>query len=140
MKTIVKQKHFFSASAFIFILVAAVIGVHWLLSDHAQTPSAHAAPSVHITPPVTWCENGLPASPYTSAPKGAVIVPAGDDSSFDSSNPNTTYWFAPGTHINLSVEAADGDTYLGAPGAIINGGNNIQYAFQGSITTPQIST
>ena len=26
---------------------------------------------------------------------------------------------------------ADGDTYIGAPGAIINGGNNIQYAFQG---------
>jgi hypothetical protein len=133
MKTIVKRKHFLSASAFI-ILVAAVIGVYWLLASHAHTPpapSAHTALSGHTTPPVTWCEKGLPASPYTSAPNGAVTVPAGDDNSFDNSNPNTTYWFAPGTHTNLSVQAADGDRYIGAPGAVINGGNNIQYAFQG---------
>ncbi len=133
MKTIVKRKRLFSASALI-ILVAAVIGVYWLLASHAQTPpapSAHTALSGHTAPPVTWCENGLPASPYTSAPNGAVTVPAGDDNSFDNSNPNTTYWFTPGTHTNLSVQVADGDTYIGAPGAIINGGNNIQYAFQG---------
>ena len=133
MKTIVKRKHLFSASALI-ILVAAVIGVYWLLASHAQTPpdpSAHTALSGHTAPPVTWCENGLPASPYTSAPNGAVTVPAGDNSSYGNSNPKTTYWFAPGTHINLSVQTADGDTYIGAPGAIINGGNNIQYAFQG---------
>ena len=133
MKTVAKQKYFLSAAAFIFILVFAVIGIHWLLASHAQTPSASSdtANPVHTAPPVTWCENGLPVSPYTSAPKGAVTVPAGDDSSFDSSNPKTTYWFAPGTHTNLSIETADGDTYIGAPGAIINGGNDIQYAFQG---------
>ena len=134
MKTIVNGKHFFYASAIIIILVLVVIGSHWLLASHAQTPpasSAHTAPSVHITPPVTWCENGLPTSPYTSAPNGAVTVPAGNDSSFDNSNPNTTYWFAPGMHTNLSVNTAHGDTYVGAPGAIINGGNNIQFAFQG---------
>ncbi len=134
MKTIVKQKHLFNASVFILILVAAVFGVHWLFASHVQTPSApsaRTAPLVHTAPPVSWCENGLPTSPYTSAPHGAVTVPAGDDGSFDNSNPNTTYWFAPGTHTNLSIQTADGDTYIGAPGAIINGGNNIQYAFQG---------
>ena len=101
-------------------------------SPTPTSPTAAPAPGGAPTaPPVTWCENGLPASPYTSAPDGSVTVPAGDDSSFDNSNPNTTYWFAPGTHTNLSIQTADGDTYIGAPGAIINGGNNIQYAFQG---------
>jgi len=132
MKTIVKL--FSYASVFIVILVFAVIGIHWLFTNHAQTPSApsvHIANPVHTAPPVTWCEKGLPASPYTSAPNGAVTIPAGDDSSYDNSNPKTTYWFAPGTHTNLSIQTADGDTYIGAPGAIINGGNEIQYAFVG---------
>ena len=133
MKAVAKQKYFFVAAASIFILVFAVFGVYWLLASHAQTPSdssASTANPVHTAPPVTWCEKGLPVSPYTSAPKGAVTVPAGDDSSYDNSNPKTTYWFAAGTHTNLSIEIAHGDTYIGAPGAIINGGNNIQYAFQ----------
>lgn len=140
MKTIAKRKYLLSALAFVLILIAAVIGIQRLLASGAQTPPVPSASGVSsawgalpatAAPPVTWCESGLPASPYTAAPRGAVTVPAGDDSSFDSSNPNTTYWFAPGTHTNLSVETADGDTYIGAPGAIINGGNNIQYAFEG---------
>ena len=34
-------------------------------------------------------------------------------------------------HTNLSIQTAHGDKYIGAPGAIINGGNKIQYAFVG---------
>lgn len=131
----VKRKYFLGASAFILILAAVVTGGRWLLASHAHAPSAPSvsapSPSVRTSPHVAWCENGLPKSPYTSAPDGAVTVPAGDDSSFDSSNPGTTYWFAPGTHTDLSIATADGDTYIGAPGAVINGGNTIQYAFQG---------
>jgi hypothetical protein len=109
-------------------------------SSTSSTSSSPASPAptlpssgAPIAPPVTWCENGLPASPYTSAPNGAVTVPAGDNSALfqDQLPTNTTYWFASGTHTNLSVQASDGDTFLGAPGAIINGGNNTQYAFTG---------
>ena len=39
-------------------------------------PSSGTAPS---SPPVTWCESGLPTSPYTSAPAGSVTVSAGDN-------------------------------------------------------------
>jgi Right handed beta helix region len=99
-------------------------------SNPTSAPTPGSAPTA---PPVTWCENGLPASPYTSAPKGAVTVPAGDNSAlFQYQLPaNTTYWFAPGKHTNASMQTSDGDTFLGAPGAIIDGGNTIQYAFAG---------
>jgi hypothetical protein len=99
-------------------------------SSSAAPPPTGAAPTA---PPVTWCENGLPASPYTSAPAGAVTVPAGDNSAlFQYQLPaKTTYWFAPGKHTDISMQTSDGDTFLGAPGAIIDGGNANNYAFSG---------
>lgn len=107
------------------ILLLEAIGISFLNSSQV---GADSPPS---SPPVEWCENGLPSSPYTTAPDGAVTIPAGDDSSYDNSAADTTYWFAPGTHTDLSVIVANDDTYIGAPGAIDNGGNSIQYAFQG---------
>src|SRR5579862_9584331 len=82
-------------------------------------PSSASSGTAPSSPPVTWCENGLPTSPYPSAPSGAVTVPAGDNGSFNFSTPNTTYWFAPGTHTLGSgaegqIQPADGDTYVGA--------------------------
>ena len=100
-------------------------------------PPSHASSAAPASPPVTWCENGLPASPYTSAPQGAVTVPAGDNSAVNFSSASTTYWFAPGTHtLGTSqygqIEVGTGDTYMGAPGAIIDGQNKNDYAFTGS--------
>jgi hypothetical protein len=100
------------------------------------TASAAASAVAPSSPPVTWCESGLPASPYASAPAGSVTVPAGNNASFNFSTPNTTYWFAPGTHtlgtsMDGQVSPADGDTYVGAPGAVLNGQGVNQYAFIG---------
>ena len=105
------------------------------------TPNPFRASGAPTSPPVTWCENGLPASPYPSAPSGAVTVPAGDNSSFTFSNPDTTYWFAPGTHTLGTgqydqIQPADGDTYVGAPGAVLDGQNVNQYAFIGNYQDP----
>ena len=93
------------------------------------------------SPPVTWCETGLPTSPYTSAPSGAEIIPAGDDSSgigqnFDVS-PNTTYWFAPGNHTLGTdqygqIQPQNGDVFIGAPGAVLDGKGVNDYAFTGT--------
>jgi parallel beta helix pectate lyase-like protein len=104
-------------------------------SDPAGSAPSGSA-SAPTSPPVTWCESGLPASPYTSAPAGAVTVPAGNNGSFDFSTPNTTYWFAPGTHTlgtstGGQINPAKGDTYIGAPGAVIDGQKVNQYAFIG---------
>jgi len=97
-------------------------------------PPSGTAPS---SPPVTWCESGLPASPYSSPPAGSVTVPAGDNGSFSFSAPNTTYWFAPGSHTlgtgaEDQIQPADGDTYVGAPGAVLDGQNVNRYAFVGN--------
>ena len=90
--------------------------------------------------PVTWCETGLPTSPYTTAPAGAVTIPAGDDSGTAPAQsytvqPDTVYWFAPGTHTIGSGEyaqfnVAPDDTFVGAPGAIIDGQGLNDFAFQ----------
>jgi hypothetical protein len=66
-------------------------------------------------------------------------VPAGNNGSFTFNTPNTTYWFAPGTHTlgpssNGQIDTGDGDTYVGAPGAVLNGQNDNQYAFVGDYT------
>jgi len=107
------------------VLVAS-IGERLLFPGHAAT----AAPT---SPPVTWCENGLPTSPYSSAPAGAVTVPAGNNgsASVNNSTDGTTYWFAAGTHTGLDIQTGKNDVYMGAPGAIIDGGNTLRSAFTG---------
>ncbi len=86
-------------------------------------------------PPVTWCESGF-TDPYKTAPTGAKTVPAGNNGSFNFSTPNTTYWFVSGTHTlgtnaNDQIDPADGDTYIGAPGAVLDGSKDDHYAFVG---------
>lgn len=89
------------------------------------------------SPPAPICGNqaylgGGPAS----APAGAVTVPAGDNSSmlFTLREANKTFWFAPGVHTLGGdefgqIEAGAGSTYIGAPGAIIDGQRLNRFAF-----------
>jgi Right handed beta helix region len=130
--------------------ILAVVGVILLVSTitgpgaTSPTASQRAATSFRppsgeapSSPPVTWCESGLPTSPHTSAPAGAVTVPAGDNSSFTFNTPDTTYWFAPGTHTLGTgeydqIQPAHGDTYVGAPGAVLDGQNANIFAFIGN--------
>jgi Right handed beta helix region len=86
------------------------------------------------TPPAEICGNASVLAGPSSAPSGAVSVPAGDNSSTTLNTPNTTYWFEPGVHtvgtgVYNQIIPSDGDTYVGAPGAIINGQNLNDYAF-----------
>ncbi|MFC1442685.1 right-handed parallel beta-helix repeat-containing protein [Streptacidiphilus sp. N1-10] len=82
----------------------------------------------------------IPAGPAT-APAGAVTVdPAvvGDlVTKTVNSPPHTTFWLLPGTHRLGSgafdqVVPKDGDVYVGAPGAVLDGQNDNQTAFGGS--------
>jgi hypothetical protein len=84
-------------------------------------------------PPTHVCDTKTLLTGPSSPPSGAVTVAAGDDSNFAPA-PNTTYWFAPGTHTlgagqYAQIMPADGDTFIGAPGAVIDGGHTNLYAF-----------
>ncbi|GAA4539901.1 right-handed parallel beta-helix repeat-containing protein [Amycolatopsis samaneae] len=102
--------------------------------DAANRPPS-AAPSGQVA---AMCDR-LPPGPAT-APAGAVAVdPAvkGDlREKTKASPPGTTFWLAPGTHLlgddrYHQVEPKDGDVYLGAPGAVVDGRKTNNYAFTG---------
>ena len=96
-------------------------------------------------PPARICGNAtvLGKGP-ASAPAGAVAVPAGSNSGVDFSRAHTTYWFAPGVHTlgagqYTQIEPGRGSTYVGAPGAILDGRQENLYAFGGDATGVTIS-
>ncbi|MEV6105341.1 right-handed parallel beta-helix repeat-containing protein [Streptomyces sp. NPDC051940] len=100
----------------------------------APSPSAGASGAV-----ARVCDKlkGGPAE----APAGAVTVDpsvVGDlAAKTENSPPHTTFWLRPGTH-RLEPGPYDqvmpkaGDVYLGAPGAVLDGGKTNQYAFGGT--------
>jgi parallel beta-helix repeat protein len=132
--------------------VAGLVTVVWLTTsrsaatdtagpdDSAQVPiSSGPGPA---SPPVKVCGNnailrGGPSSP----PRGAVVIPPGDDSNTVLAHnwtiqPDTTYWFAAGRHTlgagqYNQIIPADGDKFIGAPGAILDGQGDNHYAFTG---------
>ncbi|MEU5979128.1 right-handed parallel beta-helix repeat-containing protein [Streptomyces sp. NPDC047315] len=89
-----------------------------------------------------------PAPGPTKAPEGAVPVdPAvvGDLAAKTRANPpNTTFWLRPGQHRlppdrYSQVIPKQGNRYLGAPGAVLDGRKTNQYAFGGSAPDVTIS-
>jgi hypothetical protein len=83
----------------------------------------------------------------TSPPAGAVTVTPGVDDLATihfQHPPGTTYWLAPGVHVpGLSnpnpfgqVQAETGNTYIGAPGAILDGVGICRTAFSQEVNTP----
>ena len=131
-------------------LVAGLTGIGLALSAHspsrpAATAGSPAPAAVQTTPPAPVCGNqsvlgGAPAS----APARAVTVPAGDDSGVDLGQPGTTYWFAPGTHTlgagqYTQIIPGSGSSYIGAPGAVLDGQHVNSYAFGGSASGVHIS-
>jgi len=72
------------------------------------------------------------------APAGAVVVSPGVERDLsiktEANPPGTTFWLAPGTHTlgsdeYGSVTPKDGNVYLGAPGAVLDGRDKNKYAF-----------
>jgi len=66
-------------------------------------------------------------------------VPSGNDSGVRFAIPNSTFWFAAGTHTlgtgqYDSIIPADNDIFIGAPGAVIDGQGDNSYAFEGPAT------
>ena len=89
-------------------------------------------------PQRTWavCGNTEPG-PSTPPPGAVTVDPAKDSDLIDKTQkhpPGTTFWLAPGTHTLGTdrfgqVQPKDGDRYIGAPGAVLDGRERNQYAF-----------
>ena len=95
------------------------------------------------TPGPVVCGNSSVLTGPSTAPAGAVTLPAGTNGASSTGQPNTTYWLAPGTHTLGNgqydqFQPANGDVYEGAPGAVINGKNVNDYAFVSTATNVTI--
>jgi len=93
--------------------------------------------------PAQVCGDTELLSGPTSAPEGAVVVPSGDNESFNFNQPGATFWFETGTHtfgedIYGQVIARANTTYLGAPGAVLDGAHHNLYAFTGDVANVTI--
>ncbi|HEX6258480.1 MAG TPA: right-handed parallel beta-helix repeat-containing protein [Candidatus Saccharimonadales bacterium] len=109
------------------------------LADPART-----AGGWYVSAPAQICGSNVWKKGPVSAPAGATIVPAGDNTGFNFAQSNTTYWFAPGEHtLGLGefsqITTGNGSTYIGAPGAILDGKNNNRYAFTGNASNVRIA-
>ncbi|WP_326568011.1 right-handed parallel beta-helix repeat-containing protein [Amycolatopsis rhabdoformis] len=110
-------------------VVAGLVLVTSALSGAAAGASTGAGPAAVC---------GTTVTEYSSAPTGAVVVEPGHDlgALTQASPAGTTFWLKPGTHTLGTdaygqVQPKDGDTYLGAPGAVLDGQNVNQAAFTG---------
>ena len=86
------------------------------------------------SPPAKICGNASLLNGPANAPAGAIVVPAGNNSSLDMRQAGKTYWFAPGIHTLGTgqydqIIPSDNSTYIGGPGAILDGQGKNQYAF-----------
>lgn len=86
------------------------------------------------TPPAQICGSSMLNNGPTSAPSGAITVPAGDNSTVNFSIDGATYWFATGVHYlgnqpNDQIIPGDNSTFIGAPGAVISGQGVNENAF-----------
>jgi Right handed beta helix region len=109
-------------------------------------PSSIASVGSTATPSVVCGDTPLLSGPRRP-PSRSVTVPAGNDTNVVGETwlvrPNTTYWFSPGVHTLGTgeygqVDPKNGDTFIGAPGAVIDGQGVNQSAFDGTATNVTI--
>lgn len=140
--------------------IIAVVALLLVLSACATGPSGTAGDSPDTANPPA----GGPAQGGTTRPAGPVCdqVPPGPRepppgavtietsvagalaTRTENSPPGTTFWLAPGTHTLGAgqfdqVAPKDGDTYIGAPGAVLDGHHTNDYAFTGHARDVTIS-
>lgn len=125
------------ASAVGLALVAACqVGVVPVADDGGGSGGVGPSAGAPTGPVAAVCDNTVPGP--AEPPAGAVVVRAGVvgdlPEQVDANPPGTVFWLEPGTHTMTpdqyaSVEPKDGDTFVGAPGAVLDGRGVNQYAF-----------
>lgn len=115
------------------ILILGCIAVVALFT--ACSATAQTAPS---TPPAQICGSSILTNP-NGPPSGATIVPAGDNSNINFGVAGMTYYFQAGTHtigtgIYASIYPGNNSTFIGAPGAVMDGQSIQSHVFSGTAT------
>ena len=114
-------------------------------SPVASSPATEASSAAPQTPPTERCDSDALDGP-SKAPANAVTV-SKEESLADvvaAHSGKTTYWLTPGVH-RLGKSPWDqvmphaGDTFIGGPGAVLDGGNQNRYAFTGHAPNVTIS-
>ena len=74
-----------------------------------------------------------PIDPSPDVPAGAVRIEPGESiqSAVDSNPAGTVFVIKAGVHVRQTVSAKDDQRFVGEPGAILDGGDVAQFAFQG---------
>ncbi|HLT97309.1 MAG TPA: right-handed parallel beta-helix repeat-containing protein [Acidimicrobiia bacterium] len=99
-------------------------------------PETKPTPTTQPKPTTTQPAPTTAAPPAQGAPDGAVIVNPGDDiQRLVNQNPaGTTFYLRAGVHQGPGrgshVDPKSGNTFIGEPGAIMDGGGSTIYAFQ----------
>ncbi len=131
-----KPAKFLGVSVLVFAsgLVAPVAATRQIVAGAVHTEASLLWPA---EPPAQICGNTALLDGPATAPEGAIIVPAGSNSGFNFNQPGATFWFEPGVHtlgddVYGQIIARDNTTYIGGPGAIIDGRNLNLYAFTSS--------
>jgi hypothetical protein len=132
-----------------FVVAIAIGSGIFLAVDGAGntgTAAAGVTPGQLAVAGATWrvCGNSAVDDGPSQPPTGAVTVPAGQDSDVDFGKPLTTYWFAPGRHTlgpgqYSQIDPARGSVFTGAPGAVLDGQHQNDYAFSGYASGVTIS-
>jgi hypothetical protein len=124
-------------TAVVLAVVLGFAGVFRPKADEALPPPTAPSSGPPTTPAALRCEQVSAAGP-AEPPAGAVRVSTDDKlpEVMSEQQPGTTYWLAPGTHHlgkgrYNQVIPQTGDTFIGAPGAILDGRHENAYAFGG---------
>lgn len=135
----IKRRPWALAAAPLALALLAATGCDSTPDARANPPAVPTTSGARSASLARVCAN--PAAGPAKAPAGAVVVDpvkVGDlAAKTKSSPPNTTFWLRPGRHRldpdrYAQVVPKNGDRYLGAPGAVLDGGKRNQYAFSGS--------
>lgn len=130
--------------------LAVVVGLVWVITaanrpadpkpdgSAGRSTTASSASSAPSSPVAQVCGNKSLLDGPEHAPKGAVSVSSSQNLAQVTKNnpPGTTFWLAAGEHElaptrYAQVTPKDHNTYIGAPGAVIDGKHRNNYAFGG---------
>jgi hypothetical protein len=105
-----------------------------LIAFNLPAQQSVAQTSWPATPPAQICGNTELLSGPATPPPGAIVVPAGPNNGTNWNQPGATFWFAPGVHtfgddIYGQIIPGNDTTFIGAPGAVLDGQNLNLYAF-----------